>query len=282
MMSDIDYLYVYNNEGTSAINGNNSISIFDCDRVVFKNNESSEAYSYDITGVSALAGGGAITGSCNFYSIGDLIFSGNRATQGVGGAIDSDGNAVYIQSCGNVTFKDNCAKKGGGAIGLFGNGKGWFGNNDHYLHLSYNTKAVTFSNNRAGEDGGAISARYVKIEGNKGKVEFVGNIADGYGGAIRTTGSTSYGSGNDGGCLFIDNNGDVLFKDNHAGIAGGAIYSTGGFYSTHIRNNRSVIFESNVGGAIYAEDGLQIEGNKQVIFGGILYPFMFIMHQTIP
>lgn len=267
-ISDVDYLYVYSNDAISAISGNRDISIYDCDRVVFRNNDSSELYSYDITGVSALAGGGAVTGSCNFYNIGDLIFSANRATQGVGGAIDSDGEPVYIQSCGSITFKDNYAKKGGGAIGLYGNGKGWFGNNDHYLHLSYNTKAVTFSNNKTGEDGGAISARYVKIEGNKGKVEFVGNIAGGYGGAIRTTGSTYYGSGNNGGCLFIDNNGDVIFRDNYAGIAGGAIYATGGSYSAYIRNNENVIFENNIGGAIYSEQAVVLSGNNDVMFRG--------------
>lgn len=262
------YVYVYQNKNTSALGSTYVLKIYDCDRIVFKNNESSEDYSSDVTGVTALAGGGAVTSSCNFYSIGDLIFSGNRATQGVGGAIDSDGDSVYIQSCGNVMFKDNWAKKGGGAIGLFGHSKGWFGSNNHYLHLSYNTQAVTFSNNRAGEDGGAISARYVKIEGNKGKVEFVGNIAGGYGGAIRTTGSTSYGSGNNGGCLFIDNNGDVIFRDNYAGIAGGAIYATGGLYSAYIRNNENVIFENNVGGAIYSEHAVVLRGNEEVLFKG--------------
>lgn len=266
-MSDIDYLYVYNNEGTSAIHGNNVISMFDCDRVVFKNNESSEDYTYDITGVSALAGGGAITGLCKFYSIGDLIFSGNRATQGVGGAIDSDGDPVYIQSCGNVTFKDNCAKKGGGAIGLFGNGKGWVGSHEHFLHLSYNTKAVTFSNNRAGEDGGAISARYAKIEWNKGKVEFVGNIADGYGGAIYLSDYNGYDY-SPWMALSLYNNGEVVFRENYGGIKGGAIYASSSRGGIYITNNKRAIFENNIGGAICANYSVYIQGNDEVLFRG--------------
>ena len=266
-MSDIDYLYVYNNSRESAVHGNPSIKIFDCDRVVFKNNESSEDYSADITGVQALAGGGAVTGSCNFYNIGDLIFSGNRATQGVGGAIDSDGDPVYIQSCGSITFKDNYAKKGGGAIGLYGNGKGWFGNNDHYLHLSYNTKAVTFSNNKTGEDGGAISARYAKIEGNKDSVVFSENRAGEYGGAIYLTGYNGYDY-SPWFALSLHNNGEVVFRDNYAGIEGGAIYASSGRGDIYIINNKRAIFENNVGGAICANTNVFIQGNEEVLFKG--------------
>ena len=178
---DIDYIYVYNNDKVTAITGNAWVDIYDCDRVVFRNNVSSELYSSDVTGVKALAGGGAITGSCDFYDIDYLLFDNNQATEGVGGAIDSDGKPVRIQNCGEVNFNENYAKIGGGAIGLYGHSKGWLGSQDHYLHITNCEDFVTFSDNEAGENGGAIHAKYAYINNNKGPVTFSGNKAGEYG-----------------------------------------------------------------------------------------------------
>ena len=96
-------------------------------------------------------------------------------------------------------------------------------------------------------------------------------MAGEYGGAIYASGRVSFDNGTgfiESSGLVIRDNESVIFKNNSAGIAGGAIYTPDSCYSPIIANNQSVIFEDNVGGAIYAEDGLQIEGNKQVIFRG--------------
>lgn len=263
---DIGYVLVYNNEDTSAISeGTYGLKIYDCPRVVFKDNESSDEYTYDITGVSALAGGGAISGTCDFYNIEDLIFSGNRATQGVGGAIDSDGGPVSIYNCNNVIFTNNYAKIGGGAIGLYGHGKGWFGSYYHYLTISAISESIKFSNNRAGEDGGAIHARYAYINGNKGKIVFAGNEAGEYGGAIYLDG---YTGSNPWRTLYLHNNDEVIFRNNCAGVAGGAIYLTSTKGTAYITNNESVIFKDNICGAIYSSGNVQIQGNDEIVFRG--------------
>ncbi len=261
-LSTNDYIYVYNNEDVSAINGN-SLVIYDCNRVVFRNNQSLEDYTYDITGMSALAGGGAVSAGCEFSYINDLVFFGNKATMGVGGAIDSDGRAVYIHNCGKVIFSCNFAKLGGGAIGLYDHWKGWGGVHKNYLQISKNSKDVTFSDNKSGASGGAIAAKYVYIEWNKGSVLFSGNTAEEYGGAIHVQ---SCDAGVWQKSLYLHDNEEVVFRNNVAGIAGGAIYSSAGIGEIVITDNRRVLFENNVGGAIYTSESVCVNGNEDVIF----------------
>ena len=274
-ISDIGYMYVHNNDEVSAIRGNLSLEISDCNKVVFKNNESSELYTQDITGVKALAGGGAITGACTLRYIRDLSFIGNSATEGVGGAIDSDGHPVYILNCGDVQFEDNYAKQGGGAIGLFSNGKGWFGNNSHYLGISNNSGTVTFAENTTDANGGAVHARCAYFEYNEGPLIFTGNKAEEYGGAMYFDGEGRDSYNNRFVLLLNSNRDDIIFQDNIAGIKGGAIYASSVAGSINIVNNKRVIFQDNIGGAICIADsatssssGVRIQGNDYVLFSG--------------
>lgn len=260
------YLYFHHNRATygGALGGEPKL-IHNNGRVVFKYNVATNTDDRPTMGV---VGGGAIQASSGVQiSNNDSVsFSLNYAPYSCGGAIAMSGYSLLVSDCGGVNFSNNEAKTYGGAISMHNNSAGWF-NNNYTIATFVNNKNITFLCNSVGKEGGAIyTTRYVDIQENE-RIEFSGNCAGEYGGAIRSTGCTSYGSGN-GGCLFIDNNGDVIFRDNYAGIAGGAIYATGGLYSAYIRNNENVIFENNVGGAIYSEHAVVLRGNEEVLFKG--------------
>lgn len=265
-ISDVDYMLVYKNDKASALSCTFTLRINDCSSVIFRNNISTEEYTSDVTGVKALAGGGAISSGCEFQNVDHLFFSGNQATKGVGGAIDGDGSYVSILNCKEVTFKDNYAKIGGGAIGLYGHSKGWFGEHNHWFQIRY-ADSVSFYDNRAGEIGGAIHAKYLYLNDNKGTIVFSGNTAENYGGAIYLDSYTGYES-KSWRTLYLHGNEEVVFRDNSAGVFGGAIYAASTKGTAYIANNAKVAFENNDGGAIYAKSCVQIQGNEHVCFRG--------------
>ena len=67
--------------------------------------------------------------------------------------------------------------------------------------------------------------------------------------------------------LYLHDNRDVIFQDNSA-TEGGALYLLSGWGTAYITNNDSVVFKDNLGGAIYSNSHVQIQGNDEVLFIG--------------
>ena len=154
-----------------------------------------------------------------------LEFSGNKATNGDGGAIlmaeDNYEAGLYIGQHGSVIFSGNSASKSRGAIYI----------EDTATFLSDN-QSLLFSENSAGMDGGAIatgsSCRTLNFNNNQ-QLLFQNNTATKNGGAICVK------------SLSIAGNGTVAFTNNNAGTSGGAISAQ----SVSIVNNESVEFRGN-------------------------------------
>ena len=146
-----------------------------------------------------------------------------------------------------------------------------------------NNEAVTFTYNAAKDYGGAISASpginsIIEISQN-GHVLFEENKAHGHV-------QNDYVAGGGGGAIYIgsqgslamnSNTGDIIFKNNLAAAAGGAIYHGGQALQNEgnslgwANNTGNILFEGNIaggsGGAIYLHEGsrLEMSGNTGVI-----------------
>ncbi|WP_348663828.1 polymorphic outer membrane protein middle domain-containing protein [Chlamydia vaughanii] len=117
-------------------------------------------------------------------------------------------------------------------------------------------------NNRADNNGGALWAKHVNINGVKKNALFTGNVAAG-GGAIGSSHSVS-----------ITNCPSLLFRSNSAEKHGGAIHSadtaTTGQQTANITlsKNGSIQFDANVarsGGAIYCEGNVTFSNNRKLL-----------------
>ena len=173
----------------------------------------------------------------------EALFDGNTASLGAGiaGYSDYDASSDAIIELGNVTFTNNKASSNGGAIYL---------TVESVVNIFGN---ATFKNNSADSKGGAFyltnASRLEMLESSSTLIE--GNTANSYGGAAHLkTDST----------IIIRN---ATFKDNTSGSNGGAIYSTGSTVNVMGTSDKIVSFTGNVsdnrGGAIY----VSIEGETQ-------------------
>lgn len=247
---------------------------------------------------SAIGTGGAIssTGKIDITNTGSLTFDGNEATGtgGFGGAIAAVEN-ITISGNGTHTFSSNKATTNGGAI---------FSQSGH-VSITSGAGSATFNGNQAGtaglnaSGGGAIYASQVTL--NKtggGNITFTNNKAGEFGGAIliynAPTSSvansingatfTTNESGKRGGAIYIVNTAtsatnnaikNSLFDGNKitAGIdnqdGGGAIYTKSALtiIDTDFKNN--TVTGTGNGGAIYAEKELVIKAETaNVTFSG--------------
>ena len=228
---------------------------------------------------TAVESGGAIRGTANFDGNNHIEFIGNSAN-GSGGAM-SGGS---VNNSNSVVFSNNTAHASGGAISggsLSGNLSVLLNNNIAYAdggaisggslsgnqnvifrdNIAYtnggamsgsvtirDNHSVSFTNNTASDDGGAIyGGRYnsVNLSGNN-NLEFIGNKSSGYGGAIYSDSQ---------GYVAIRDNDNVTFRGNIANSAGGAIAGID-YFSLSIRNNNQVLFERNVIG--YSSSGYEL------------------------
>ncbi|MDO4586846.1 MAG: hypothetical protein Q4C95_06045 [Planctomycetia bacterium] len=165
---------------------------------------------------NALYGGALANGPDSTVTITNCDFTGNSAQNGYGGAIHNSGTMTI----NNVSFNGNDASYGG-AI-----------SNDGSLTLEYNTKSVTFTDNRATTSGGAIFNYYTTGTKSRSGVltintntsqdptaTFIGNESRINGGAItnfaQATINSSYFESND----FYSDTSEVIVRK------GGAIYN---------------------------------------------------------
>lgn len=229
--------------------------------------------------------GGGWFGSLTLSGNGDMLFDGNTATNGYGGALYC--TAITISdNKGTLTFSDNKSQEGGGAIAVETKG---FGSLD-FVHIDDNNKVV-FSGNSAARGGGAIRAD------GTGKLEITGNAyvaftdnkvtQSGSGAAIlankaiisnNTTlhvqGNVN-SSGSPGGAVYayemqMEGNGSLTFRGNQGEYEGIAMYVKN---SLSMCNNNYVEFSGNIGrsdtfanGALYTDSAALISGNREMLF----------------
>lgn len=229
-------------------------------------------------------------GSLTISGNGDMLFDGNSATGGYGGALYC--TAITISgNKGTLTFSDNTSQEGGGAIAVETKG---FGSLD-FLRITDNEELV-FSRNSAARGGGAIRADgtgKLEITGNQ-LVSFSGNevTQSGGGAAILANVATISKnttllfqgnvnrSGISGGAVYaydleMDGNGSLSFSGNEGGYEGMAVYVKN---TLSMCNNEYVEFSRNVGsgkfanGALYTDRAALISGNREMVFSGNTAP----------
>ncbi len=192
--------------------------------------------------------GGALTHVSELcFNKGPILFKGNVVSGTTGSASDpsSVGGAIYV--------------------GL----SGW---NRQYktLRIAQNSEDVVFTRNMANgaeASGGAVyvdSEGAVIFENNGAEIQFNGNRSGNYGGAIAL---------NDSELTITGTQGTVLFEDNYAKNAGGAIAALGRDSKVSITNNAGgVIFRNNKaedgGSAIFSAGSVDIRNNGNVLFQG--------------
>jgi len=130
----------------------------------------------------------------------DLVFTGNEATGGPGGAVFCALSSAAIESCG---FSDNTASGDGGAI--------------FYEDSSLMLTASVFSDNSSESDGGAVF--FTGSTAVVDSCEFTGNSSEGDGGAV----CCALSSGAFTLCSFSVNTAFI--------VSGGASYARGGAVS---------------------------------------------------
>jgi predicted outer membrane repeat protein len=179
---------------------------------------------------------GALYLDGGMLNISSVIFEGNMAKSGRGGAIYMTNQRSTINFSGAVWFSSNSANDGG-ALYLNGGAK-----------MSFNN-LVVFTSNSALNHGGAI---YIE----SGSITFSTSAAFIYNGVTNNTGGAIHMTGANSAMIF---NGDVDFTSNSAGgFSGGAVNIEGGVMIF----NSSVSFSSNTaqrGGALYVGAGARVD-----------------------
>ena len=214
-----------------------------------------------------------------------IIFEGDSTTAIINSshAINSWYSSIFFERNSTTTFSNNrngaIDSKSGKTISFLGNSSAIFINNSAFLggaisaynNISFKDSSnVSFSNNIAEDDGGAIISYNgtTSFDGNS-FTTFSDNSATNKGGAILCANiffkgnSTTLFHNNiaqEGGAMYsrtivsFKDNSNATFNTNTANYNGGAIYS----YSSHLyfKNFSTVVFDNNIadhGGAVCAE-----------------------------
>ncbi|MCQ2371549.1 MAG: hypothetical protein MJ058_05790 [Akkermansia sp.] len=250
----------------------------------------------DMCGNSALSGGavyvrsegdagGGWFGSLTISGNGDMLFDGNTATGGYGGALYCTAITISDNN-GTLRFIDNTSQEGGGAIAVETKG---FGSLD-FLRITDN-ETLVFSGNSAKHGGGAICAdgtAKLEIRGNE-LVSFTGNKVTQSGGAailankaIISNNTTLLVQGNEnssgspGGAVYaydleMDRNGSLSFSGNEGACEGMAVYVKNTLsmcYNDYVEFSRNVGSGTFANGALYTDSAALIMGNGDMEFSG--------------
>ncbi|MCC8020559.1 MAG: hypothetical protein LIO63_01005 [Akkermansia sp.] len=198
-------------------------------------------------------GGGISASDITIVDTTELLFSGNQACGGAGGAlyVTTSSYAFQFEISNNetVTFDGNTATEAGGAI--------YTNTSTSTAPIFQSNTTLTFRNNTAGTNGGAIRARGGLDFLENEYLYFENNTAGASGGAIWAREG-----------LEFSENGYLYFENNTAEEQGGAIYAAADTLS--ITGNSAVVFTGNSsgsdGGAIYASGDVSITNNDTVEF----------------
>ncbi|WP_213358014.1 polymorphic outer membrane protein middle domain-containing protein [Chlamydiifrater phoenicopteri] len=169
-----------------------------------------------------------------------VIFENNRAEKG-GALYNQTGRTDFENNSGEVLFYKNIAQTGGA---LSSN-----------CSFSKNKNSITFLENFAQVDGGAIAGGLCSFQNNSGKVSFKSNGSLGNGGAICS------------GSLLLTENKDVFFIDNRAKKQGGAVFIA----STQL-TKPDIIISADDGNVVFDQNkALFSENNADSVIRNALY-----------
>jgi len=238
-----------------------------------------------VSNISSWTGGGAMMISrglfsrptANFVSFvaKNIYFSSNIVSflsSDGGGAIYCDYSSMFFTAQDNISFVSNVVKStsylsGGGALMLT------------QSTTTFNSSNILFENNTSASQGGAIYCYYSSASFTaKNDISFISNSSLGDGGAIKLSHSPmSFTAekilfinniGCNGGALFyagtvIFNVSSIIFENNTAIAAGGAIYNNCGL-PFFISARDEIVFISN--SALYARGGAINLSNSSMFF----------------
>lgn len=189
-------------------------------------------------GNNASENGGALyimsSSSAAWSGNGQTVFEGNSARDG-GAAYVSDASSLSWEA--DTIFRENLASGSGGGLFIGGDAEvSWEGKTD-------------FSHNRADMNGGAVVSALSGVTGAvgtrvsmNGNTSFCNNSCGNYGGALMVSGPVSLNMRSEG----------VIFKENSAGSAGGAICLTGVGVGPEFRGIQLDSNSAQIGGAVYS------------------------------
>ncbi|XP_065895117.1 uncharacterized protein [Dysidea avara] len=240
----------------------------------------------------------------NLHIRGGVLFKGNTAKSG--GGIYSRNSTVIFCDKSDVNFINICATDNGGAIyQIYSSGADsvvtFTGNSARFGGAIYSdnsnikfdgNSSVSFSNNKASYDGGAVfcDTKCAVLFYRGTLVKFINNSAT-TGGAIHSESNSCILSKGDSVVQFLENRAiqggaiyskkqvafllegscKISFNNSKASESGGALYITGHSTVT-IAEHSKVIYSNNegtqYGGAIYCSDNssITLEGQAMVIF----------------
>ncbi|MCL2485741.1 MAG: autotransporter domain-containing protein, partial [Endomicrobia bacterium] len=203
----------------------------------------------DIIFSSNIAGGAIQTNASEMdFNVltGSVIFNFNNANEGA--AIFAKASTInFVVTDGNIEFSSNTSVFTGGAIGAtidFATAKSAI--------MNFEATNILFNFNRAGADGGAISAYYgskLDFTASGGNIEFNSNKTSERGGAIYAFESTMD---------FRTSGGSIIFDSNEAAKnysdGGGAIFAYDSIMNFRASGG-SIIFDSNKATGLYTGVG---------------------------
>ena len=216
-------------------------------------------------GNTALNGGAIDDANAALALSGNATFSGNTATSGSGGAIHNTGGQSVIigdSSTSNVTFTNNMASQNGGAV---------FAQNNSII---VNGNVTLVNNHAMGGNGGAIdeASNSVSIGSAGSTVVITGNTASADGGAIFSQNNSIIVNGDD---VTLSNNramggnGGALDEESNSvsiGSAGSTVIITGNTATA----NGGAINSRNTGVTIDGAD-ITLQGNMAGGNGGAVF-----------
>lgn len=210
---------------------------------------------------SAGNGGGALAVSwtSEMSCTGPCQFVGNTAY--TGGALTVSTSVVSWSA--DTTLVANAAQFGGAVFVYNGSNLTWTGHTE-------------FSSNEARSDGGAISSpmsgvSYSPVDSTlviNGSTSFANNTSGGSGGALALLGGCA---------LEIGTAVDVVFSDNSADVAGGAVFLSGTGLGPTFSKVSFVSNSAQVGGAVSTvgsgntKDDVVVEGSNPTTFDGCVF-----------
>lgn len=178
-----------------------------------------------------------------------LVFNGVDVTSNA-----ANGGAMYVTAAGSVVFDQD----GTGELSFTGNSAG----NGGAIYTEANLELVSpgvlsFSNNQALSDGGAVYARGDLTVGGESK--WIGNTAGRNGGAIYMAGGASSSSPT---TLTLDaENGDIIFTGNTATSGGEAIYAA--------KNTTISLLGDRANAMIFIDDSVLADGTGNALVVGM-------------
>jgi predicted outer membrane repeat protein len=240
--------FTLNSSGTVTFSGNNVSAANGEGGAIFANGPftftNSGALAFSGNSIDNAAFGGAIFAgnTLAFTNSGTVTFSGNLA--GGGGAIAANGGFTFDNTGGTASFSNNQAPVGDGFGGAI------YDSNGPITFSNSNGGTLTFSQNAAATNGGAINAggslMLSNTDGNS-TVTFSGNVA-GVGSGEPGSGGAIWAAGT----LTLNNSETLAFDSNAAGQDGGAIFAGSAMTLTNSGTATFTNNSANLGGAIEA------------------------------